>query len=222
MRRPSVLPGDHPEGNTGEDELDQTLTFEQTMAAEEANYERLLAWNEKYDNKVTLVLSLATALFAGIGSVMPNVNDNDKPWTTLVWFLIIAANAPLLSVVYHVSCGTTPNLTPPERISKTQPLLSHVFFGTTARLTSKDFYHQLRTRTKREYLQDLAAQQHVNSCILSAKFGHLASAYRALWLAYFIAVPICALLASGMIDQVSQFGDKAGTVLAFLMGRLSV
>ena len=72
-----------------------------------------------------------------------------------------------------------------------QPKYSMIYFGTLALLTLEDFHDNLLSRTKQEYIADLAAQQHVTAQILALKFRFLARAYKWLWLALFAFVPAC-------------------------------
>ena len=46
---------------------DAPMALAETIAASELNYDRLLAWNDRYDAKVSLVLTLDTAMLGGLG-----------------------------------------------------------------------------------------------------------------------------------------------------------
>ena len=135
-------------------DLDVPLSFEEQVHVQEANYQRLLDWVGRYDDKVSTLLTLATALLAGIGTVIPD----SKSLPPIVWTLVTVGSAPLLLVFYHVFVGTAPNLDPPRRVNAHQPALSHLFFGTSAQMSSSRYAHTLLTRTRAAYLADLAAQ----------------------------------------------------------------
>ena len=99
---------------------------------------------------------------------------------------------------------------------------SLVYFGSTARLPLAEFHAQLAARSRRAYLADLAAQQHVNSRILAAKFGHLARAFSYLWWSFAAFVPACFVLWC-MHDDEPRLGlaPPPGVAPAFmwLLGR---
>jgi hypothetical protein len=183
------------EGNFDEtDEYYQgTMSVDETIAASEANYERLLDWNERFENKTSTVITLSTAMIGVLGAVTAGLEPSSFR-SPLVWIALVSAFGPLAGVVYQVSKGTTPVLTPPERSNRNQPKLSLVFFGTTAMIPPVQFHNQLLNRTRASYIADLAAQQHQVSNILSVKFGHLSKAYRFLWIAYATFIPACFLL----------------------------
>ena len=78
----------------------------------------------------------------------------------------------------HTRSASMPNLKPPDKLLPHQPPRSMLFFGSTAAMTVDEFHESLLHRTKEQYIADLAAQQHVNSVILTSKFRHLQNAYR--------------------------------------------
>ena len=49
------------------------MALAETIAASELNYDRLLAWNDRYDAKVSLVLTLDTAMLGGLGVLASNM-----------------------------------------------------------------------------------------------------------------------------------------------------
>jgi len=88
------------------------MTVDESIAASEANYQRLLEWNERYDTKVALVITLATAmlgvLVAAASSLEPHSLEDP-----FVWGALLIEAFPLTMVIVEVSRGTSPHLMPP-------------------------------------------------------------------------------------------------------------
>lgn len=179
--------------------LDEPLTFAEQLQVQEANYQRLLDWVGRYDDKVTTLLTLATALLAGIGTVIPD----SKSLPPFIWTLVVLASAPLLLVFYHVFVGTSPHLDSPRRVNDHQPELSHLFFGTSAQMDSSRFAHELLTRTRAAYLADLAAQVCSPSSLSFSSFS-LRSSFSALLMLYSSEAPDSSTTCNHIGSQLSR------------------
>jgi hypothetical protein len=81
--------------------------------------------NERYDNKVNTVLTLATAMLGALGAVTSSIQLSAST-PAMVWVALAAATLPLAGVLWEVSRGTSPNLKPPPTLLPHQPKLSMV------------------------------------------------------------------------------------------------
>ena len=166
------------------------MSLESNIAVCEANYERLLAFNDRFDAKVTVLLTLATAVLGAVGTVASNL-PMEHPLCTLC--VSIACVGPL-RIVLEISRGSVPRLyTRPSELPH-EPPKSLIFFGTIASLPKPEFARQVSNRSAESHLADLVSQQHINSQILSVKFGHLARAHRFMFWSYAALVPLVALM----------------------------
>ena len=132
-----------------------------------------------------------------------------------VWVTLLLVSAPLFMVIAEVSAGTSPILKGGMLEKDTiphQPKHSLVFFGASSYLSPREYFEQVSTRTKECYLADLVQQQHVNSVILTAKFGHLQRSYQYLWMAYGVFIPAGLVLAAS--EHEVTLGDAASWILA--------
>ena len=106
------------------------MTLDESLAASELNYSRLLGWNDRLDNKIHLVLSIATAMLGGAGLLI----ENSLAYMDSVLFWLVAALmlCPVAGVMFHIASATSPRLDPPPVALKHQPQASLLFFATTA------------------------------------------------------------------------------------------
>ena len=85
------------------------MTMDETIEASLTNYQSLLEWNERYDNKVNTVLTLATAMLGGLGAVTANLKLSAST-PVMVWVALAAATLPMAGVLIEISRGTFPDL----------------------------------------------------------------------------------------------------------------
>ena len=190
-----------------EDDDDAPMSIDASIAASELNYQRLLEWNERYDAKTSIVLTLSTAMLGVVGAMTFGLPANALSFPTVwaahsaisfplgacilevgrhilisilcaLWWSHMTRTSSCQNVICEVSRGTRPDVGAPSVTLPHQPKRSLVFFGTTAAMDVAEFHSAILTRSKSEYLADLVSQQHTNSRILSAKFGCLGRSYR--------------------------------------------
>ena len=190
-------------------DLDQVMPLAELVAAEEGNYQRLLEWNDRFENKANSVMNIATLLLGGLVALAFNLSI-DFWRSKAAWLLFFLAAAPFLRVCYLIGQAQSPNLEPTEGEGvQDRPALSPTFFGTIAAMKPREFQAcTTHNRTYRAHLADLTAQSYTNARILSAKFAKLAEAHRAMRVGYVLVVPCLAAVLAAVISEAAK--DKHG------------
>ena len=84
-----------------EDDDDAPMSIDASIAASELNYQRLLEWNERYDAKTSIVLTLSTAMLGVVGAMTFGLPANALSFPT-VWAAHSAISFPLGACILEV------------------------------------------------------------------------------------------------------------------------
>lgn len=130
--------------------------------------ERHLAWVAAAEAKVGAVVTLDTALLAGLAAAY----GASAPGARTAWAFFFGAAAALLTVI-GLACAAVA-LKPRTG----GPMSSLVFFARIEQLSSSDYRSQFAKATLAEYLSDLTSQVHRNAEIASVKFKWISLSIR--------------------------------------------
>lgn len=140
------------------------------IARAEANLERQLEWVSRHDGKVNFVFAIDTALFGALAAVLEPISS----WSVMQTIFAALALLFLSLSIVPIIATTFPRTA--------APAASLIFFGEIGKLELSRYSQLWRAQSDEAYLEDLLAQCHVNSSILSSKFANLKISYAGLFL----------------------------------------
>jgi len=145
--------------------MSNAMSLNDQIATAEKTLDRLLEWVTRHDNKTLIVLGVETALLGVLVGSLPT----PRTWT---WWTTIVVLLALLSLCMSLAClffGNLPQTKGPEG--------SLIYFRSIAKNTFDDYKKKFAGQSQQEYLEDLLAQCHRISEIVTRKFQALTWAY---------------------------------------------
>ncbi|MFA4996490.1 MAG: Pycsar system effector family protein [Patescibacteria group bacterium] len=130
----------------------------------EKNLERQLEWIARYDARVSFIAGVSIAMIAYLASVAGEV----VVWNNVIALDFFVSGLFLFASLLCIYFGQYP---------KTNSCNSSlIYFNTIADMTCENFKKQFKNLSETDYLDDLLAQTHNNSLIISKKFTFLKTA----------------------------------------------
>ncbi len=144
------------------------MDLDQLIEVQEASLVRLLEWIRAVDTKVSVVMSVCTAMLGVLAALAPPI---DSEWLLVSCMFVLGGACPFCGLV--LCCRATfPILAGPQR--------SLIYFGGIAERTFAQYTDDLRTFARRQYFQDLSMQCHRNAEIAKQKYSFVRRAL--LWM----------------------------------------
>jgi len=134
----------------------------------EKNLQRQIDWVSRAETRTSLILGITVVMLGYSASLMPA----PPQWSCLVAAPFIVASALQICCLYFLFRAQLPKVLAPKP--------SLIFFGEIAKLSLMDFEGQSKALQDEGYLDDLLAQTHRNSEIISGKFKYLSHAMKCL------------------------------------------
>lgn len=128
--------------------------------------ERNLAWINGAEVKVGVVVTINTAMLAGLATAYSGASAEAR--VAWVYVFIALAVAGLCSSLFCAAMAVLPRLDGPAQ--------SLLFFGRIAKMGQGDYIEALAKASEDTLVADLAAQIHRNAEIACTKFGWVRSA----------------------------------------------
>lgn len=122
--------------------------------------ERHLAWIAAAEVKVGAVVTIDTALLAGLAAAYGASDAATR--TAWTYFIAAVASGAAVAALYCAAMALKPRVG--------GPMSSLLFFGRVSELSLPDYQHQLANATTEDLLKDWASQIHRNAEIASEKY----------------------------------------------------
>jgi pycsar effector protein len=147
-----------------------TMTPEQRIPLLEKILDRQLAWITSANTRVSVALSLSTAMLTALAAVFPEKIADLSTLATAAWAL---AALSLGRCVLMCTFVVFPRLRGPKQ--------SAIYFARIAEGTPDQYAAAMQSLELGAYLSDLTAQIHVNASIADLKFRFVQRSMKALF-----------------------------------------
>lgn len=119
--------------------------------------ERQIGWIQSADTKLSVLVPLPTAMLGVLVATAHKMQEMN--WSYLVLF--VSSACLLIAALATSAYSVIPRTTGPDQ--------SNIFFGKVSQGDASTFRSRIVGRTELDYLDDLAAQVHINAKIASEK-----------------------------------------------------
>lgn len=134
----------------------------------EKNLQRQIEWVSRAETRTSLILGITVGMLGYSTSLMPAQSQ----WSCLLAVTFLGASALQICCLFFLFKTQFPQVLAPKP--------SLVFFGEITKLSLDDFREQSKIQNDEGYLDDLLAQIHRNSEIVTGKFRYLSYAMKCL------------------------------------------
>lgn len=156
-----------------EKQPEQNSSSDSRIAWVESELSRLLEWVRAAESRLTLVLTLTTAMLGALAVLAPSAYN----WTVVTAIIAsLAAFLLVLSIVF-AACAFFPRTTGPKG--------SLIYFGGITERSLKQYENEIKLMTVESYMKDLIRQCYRNAQIAERKYIWIQRSMACLFLAAF-------------------------------------